>query len=328
MPETFELCTELVRPGRPRRERRRARPLRDAPSRELWIRDVTITTGLVDTFTTPRLLKLIAEGRLDADAVRDAPLPARRDDGGVRHVRATRRDARAQGRARRPSPSAKSRRRRRGGACRRRASGRGGRPGRRHPPRRRDAAAAPAARGRRGRARRVLRRASPSRACYLRFHGVRRVDRALVEPFLDPDWVERGALVGTLGDERRRARSSRSRATRGCATRARPRSRSPSPTSSRGAASARGCSSSSRRAPREAGIERFVAEVLPENRAMLAVFARRRLRGRARRSSGGEVEVRFPIAPTRALPRARRRARPRRRRRLAAAVLRAAIASP
>ena len=32
----------------------------------LWIRDVTITTGLVDTFTTPRLLKLIAEGRLDA----------------------------------------------------------------------------------------------------------------------------------------------------------------------------------------------------------------------------------------------------------------------
>lgn len=31
----------------------------------LWIRDVTITTGLVDTFTTPRLLQLIAQGRLD-----------------------------------------------------------------------------------------------------------------------------------------------------------------------------------------------------------------------------------------------------------------------
>ena len=31
----------------------------------LWIRDVLITTGLVDTFTTPKLLKLIAEGRLD-----------------------------------------------------------------------------------------------------------------------------------------------------------------------------------------------------------------------------------------------------------------------
>ena len=33
---------------------------------KLWIRDVTITTGLVDTNTTPQLLKLIAEGRLDA----------------------------------------------------------------------------------------------------------------------------------------------------------------------------------------------------------------------------------------------------------------------
>jgi alcohol dehydrogenase len=31
----------------------------------LWIKDVTITTGLVDTFTTPRLLQLIAGGRLD-----------------------------------------------------------------------------------------------------------------------------------------------------------------------------------------------------------------------------------------------------------------------
>jgi alcohol dehydrogenase len=32
----------------------------------LWIRDVTIMTGLVDTFSTPRLLELIATGRLDA----------------------------------------------------------------------------------------------------------------------------------------------------------------------------------------------------------------------------------------------------------------------
>ena len=32
---------------------------------KLWIKDVTITTGLVDTNTTPRLLQLIADGRLD-----------------------------------------------------------------------------------------------------------------------------------------------------------------------------------------------------------------------------------------------------------------------
>src|SRR5262249_33727024 len=32
----------------------------------------------------------------------------------------------------------------------------------------------------------------------LRFHGVTRVDRASVEHFLEPDWVERGALAGFL----------------------------------------------------------------------------------------------------------------------------------
>jgi alcohol dehydrogenase len=31
----------------------------------LWIKDVTITTGLVDTFSTPRLLHLIAAGKID-----------------------------------------------------------------------------------------------------------------------------------------------------------------------------------------------------------------------------------------------------------------------
>jgi alcohol dehydrogenase len=32
---------------------------------KLWTRDVTITTGLVDTFSIPQLLRLIAAGRLD-----------------------------------------------------------------------------------------------------------------------------------------------------------------------------------------------------------------------------------------------------------------------
>ena len=31
----------------------------------LWIKSITITTGLVDTSSTPTLLKLVAEGRLD-----------------------------------------------------------------------------------------------------------------------------------------------------------------------------------------------------------------------------------------------------------------------
>src|SRR5579884_4045260 len=32
---------------------------------KLWIRDVTITTGLVDTFSIAQLMRLIASGRLD-----------------------------------------------------------------------------------------------------------------------------------------------------------------------------------------------------------------------------------------------------------------------
>jgi len=66
VPETFELCTELVRPG----GRVANVGVHGHPAtlhlEKLWIRDVTMTTGLVDTITTPRLLKLIAEGRLDA----------------------------------------------------------------------------------------------------------------------------------------------------------------------------------------------------------------------------------------------------------------------
>ena len=33
---------------------------------DLWIRNVTITTGLVDASSTPTLLRLIAAGQLDA----------------------------------------------------------------------------------------------------------------------------------------------------------------------------------------------------------------------------------------------------------------------
>jgi alcohol dehydrogenase len=32
---------------------------------KLWIRDVTLTTGLVDIYTIPRLMRLVASGRLD-----------------------------------------------------------------------------------------------------------------------------------------------------------------------------------------------------------------------------------------------------------------------
>ena len=36
---------------------------------------------------------------------------------------------------------------------------------------------------------------------YLRFHGFTKPSPRLVEPMLDPDWLERGALAGTIADE-------------------------------------------------------------------------------------------------------------------------------
>jgi alcohol dehydrogenase len=65
IPETFELCTELVRPGGRVANVGVHGHAATLHLETLWIRDITITTGLVDTITTPRLMKLIAEGRLD-----------------------------------------------------------------------------------------------------------------------------------------------------------------------------------------------------------------------------------------------------------------------
>jgi alcohol dehydrogenase len=65
VPQTFELVTELVRPGgRVANIGVHGKPA-SLHLEKLWIRDVTITTGLVDTFSIPRLLRLIASGRLD-----------------------------------------------------------------------------------------------------------------------------------------------------------------------------------------------------------------------------------------------------------------------
>ncbi|MGX4735495.1 zinc-dependent alcohol dehydrogenase family protein [Kitasatospora griseola] len=66
IPDTFELCTRLVRPGgRVANVGVHGRPA-VLHLEELWIRNVTVTTGLVDTRTTPLLLDLLAAGRLAA----------------------------------------------------------------------------------------------------------------------------------------------------------------------------------------------------------------------------------------------------------------------
>ena len=62
---TFELATELIRPcGRVANIGVHGQPV-TLHLEKLWIRDVTLTTGLVDTFSIPQLLKLIVNGRLD-----------------------------------------------------------------------------------------------------------------------------------------------------------------------------------------------------------------------------------------------------------------------
>jgi len=66
VPETFELCTALVRPGGRVANVGVHGHSATLHLETLWIRDITITTGLVDPFTTPRLLDLIAEGKLSA----------------------------------------------------------------------------------------------------------------------------------------------------------------------------------------------------------------------------------------------------------------------
>jgi alcohol dehydrogenase len=65
VPATFELATELIRPGgRVANIGVHGKPVTLHLER-LWVRDVTLTTGLVDTYTIPRLLNLVASGRID-----------------------------------------------------------------------------------------------------------------------------------------------------------------------------------------------------------------------------------------------------------------------
>jgi alcohol dehydrogenase len=65
VPDTFELCAELIRPGGRVANIGVHGHSAHLHLEKLWIRDVTITTGLVDTFSIPQLLRLIASGRLD-----------------------------------------------------------------------------------------------------------------------------------------------------------------------------------------------------------------------------------------------------------------------
>ncbi|QNJ96505.1 zinc-dependent alcohol dehydrogenase family protein (plasmid) [Mycolicibacterium fluoranthenivorans] len=64
-PETFEQAVRLVRPG----GRVANIGVHGEPAtlhlEDIWIKNLTLTTGLVDTYSTPTLIELVASGRLD-----------------------------------------------------------------------------------------------------------------------------------------------------------------------------------------------------------------------------------------------------------------------
>jgi alcohol dehydrogenase len=67
VPATFDLCTRVVRPGGTVANI----GVHGAPTtlhlEELWIKNITITTGLVSGTTIPVLLRLVRDGRIEAE---------------------------------------------------------------------------------------------------------------------------------------------------------------------------------------------------------------------------------------------------------------------
>jgi alcohol dehydrogenase len=68
VPETFELAAALIRPGGHVANVGVHGRSATLHLETLWTRDITVTTGLVDTRTIPQLMALVASGRLDPTA--------------------------------------------------------------------------------------------------------------------------------------------------------------------------------------------------------------------------------------------------------------------
>lgn len=64
IPQTFDMCTSLIRPGGSVANVGVHGKSVELDLQDLWIKDVSITTGLVSATTTPMLLKLVAQGKL------------------------------------------------------------------------------------------------------------------------------------------------------------------------------------------------------------------------------------------------------------------------
>ena len=131
---------------------------------------------------------------------------------------------------------------------------------------------------------------------YQRFHGFPTLRPELVAPFLDPDWAERGSLIGTLGDDGGERVVA-------LASFARLRDPASAEVAFAVADELQGHGVGTRlleqlaEAAAEAGIDRFLAEVLPGNRPMLQVFDDAGF-STTRHLDGGTIEVELAIEPT------------------------------
>jgi alcohol dehydrogenase len=67
IPATFDMCISLIRPGGSVANVGVHGASVELKLQELWIKDVSITTGLVSATTTGMLLKLVAQGRLSPE---------------------------------------------------------------------------------------------------------------------------------------------------------------------------------------------------------------------------------------------------------------------
>ncbi len=133
---------------------------------------------------------------------------------------------------------------------------------------------------------------------YLRFHGYRRVDHALVEPLLHPDWRERGALLGSLSDgaDSPRVVAVASYTRLSNTTSAEMAFAVTDDEQGRGIGT-RLLEQIAARA-RDSGITHFLAEVMASNAPALSVFAETGFELVSERESG-EIELRFPLTLTR-----------------------------
>jgi len=131
---------------------------------------------------------------------------------------------------------------------------------------------------------------------FRRFHGFRAVDRSMVEPFLDPDWSTRGALVASLGDDGESRIVALGSYSRIGDTDGADMAFAVSDDEQGRGIGTRLLEQLALTAHRN-GISRFVADVLASNSAALGVF-----RGAgfevSRTRDADEIELRFPIAST------------------------------